>query len=69
MEKEMVEEPGKNFYPKEIVIFPLPFILDKILKRCNFSFPPRESGLLRLFNPFSATVTGRFGMGTVRMGA
>jgi hypothetical protein len=39
------------------------------LKRCNFSFPPRESGLLRLSNPFSATMTGRFGMGTVWMGA
>jgi hypothetical protein len=44
MEKEMVEEPGKNFYPKEIVIFPLPFVLYKILKRCNFSFPLGRAG-------------------------
>jgi hypothetical protein len=31
--------------------------------------PPREGGLLRLSKAFSATLTGRFGMGTVRMGA
>jgi hypothetical protein len=34
-----------------------------------FHSPPKESGLLRLARAFSATLTGRFGMGTERMGA
>jgi hypothetical protein len=29
----------------------------------------REGGLLRLSNTLSATMTGRFGMGTVKKGA
>jgi hypothetical protein len=37
-------------------------------KRYIFHSPPKGSGLLRL-SAFSATLTGRFGMGTVRMGA
>jgi hypothetical protein len=35
----------------------------------NFSFPPMEGVLLRLSRTFSATLTGRLGMGTLRMGA
>jgi hypothetical protein len=35
----------------------------------SFHSPPKESGLLRLSRAFSATLTGRFGMGMVRMGA
>jgi hypothetical protein len=38
-------------------------------KRIDLSFPPKRGGLLRLSRAFSATLTGRFGMGTVRMGA
>jgi hypothetical protein len=34
-----------------------------------FDSPPKGGGLLRLSRAFSATLTGRFGMGTVRMGA
>ncbi|KAJ3623391.1 hypothetical protein MTP99_019620 [Tenebrio molitor] len=34
-----------------------------------FHSPPKGGGLLRLSRAFSATLTGRFGMGTVRMGA
>jgi hypothetical protein len=37
-------------------------------KRYIFHSPPKGGGLLRL-SAFSATLTGRFGMGTVRMGA
>jgi hypothetical protein len=34
-----------------------------------FHFPPPKGGrLLRLPRAFSATLSGRFGMGTVRMG-
>jgi hypothetical protein len=45
--------------------------MDKIEKkeRIHLSFPPKGGGLLRLLRAFSATLTGRFGMGTVRMGA
>jgi hypothetical protein len=35
----------------------------------NLSFPPKGGGLLRLPRAFSAALTGRFGMGTVRMAA
>jgi hypothetical protein len=38
-------------------------------ERIHLSFPPEGGGLLRLSRAFSATLTGRFGMGTVRMGA
>jgi hypothetical protein len=38
-------------------------------KRYIFHSPRRGGGLLRLSRAFSATVTGRFGIGTVRMGA
>jgi hypothetical protein len=38
-------------------------------KRYIFHSPPKGGGLLRLSRAFSATLTGRFGMGTVRMGA
>jgi hypothetical protein len=37
-------------------------------KRYIFHSPPKGGGLLRR-SAFSATLTGRFGMGTVRMGA
>jgi hypothetical protein len=36
-------------------------------KMIHLSVPPE--GLLRLSRAFSATLTGRFGLGTVRMGA
>jgi hypothetical protein len=38
-------------------------------ERIHLSFPPKGGGLLRLSRAFSAILTGRFGMGTVRMGA
>jgi hypothetical protein len=38
-------------------------------ERIHFSFPPEGGGLLRLSRAFSATLTGRFGMGTVSTGA
>jgi hypothetical protein len=38
-------------------------------ERIHVSLPPKGGGLLRLSRAFSATLTGRFGMGTVRMGA
>jgi hypothetical protein len=42
----------------------------KQLKKKDTSFiPPKRGGLLRLSRAFSATLTGRFGMDTVRMGA
>jgi hypothetical protein len=34
----------------------------------TFFIPPEGGWLLRLSRAFSATLTGRFGMGTVRMG-
>jgi hypothetical protein len=37
-------------------------------ERIHFSFPSEGGGLLRVSRAFSATLTGRFGMGTVRMG-
>jgi hypothetical protein len=45
---------------------------DTLVKRkrmIHFSFPPKGSGLLRLSIAFSVTLTGRFGIGMVRMGA
>jgi hypothetical protein len=38
-------------------------------ERIHLSFPPEGGGLLRLSRAFSATLTGIFEMGTVRMGA
>jgi lysosomal alpha-mannosidase len=38
-------------------------------KEYIFHSPPKGGGLLRLSRAFSATLTGRFGMGMVRMGA
>jgi hypothetical protein len=38
-------------------------------KDTSFIPPRRGGGLLRLSRAFSVTLTGRFGMGTVRMGA
>jgi hypothetical protein len=45
---------------------------DKMKKKCDrtgyiFHSPPNGGGLLRLSKAFSTTLTGRFGMGTVRM--
>jgi hypothetical protein len=39
----------------------------KIRKGYIFHFPPKGGGLLRLSTAFAATLTRRFGMGTVRM--
>jgi hypothetical protein len=38
-------------------------------ERIHISFSPKGGGLLRLSRAFSATLTERFGMGTVRVGA
>jgi hypothetical protein len=43
--------------------------IEKKKETVHLSFPPKGGGLLRLSRAFSATLTGRFGMGTVRMGA
>jgi hypothetical protein len=37
-------------------------------ERIHLSFPPKGGRLLRLSRAFSATLTGNFGMGAVRMG-
>jgi hypothetical protein len=51
-------------------IFSQPRFASYLLQeRIHLSFPPKGGGLLRLPRAFSATLTGRFGMGTVRMGA
>jgi hypothetical protein len=41
----------------------------KVVKGYIFHSPPKGGGLLRLSRAFSATLTGNFGMGAVRMGA
>jgi hypothetical protein len=38
-------------------------------ERIHLSFPPKGGRLLKLSRAFSATLTGRFGMGMVRVGA
>jgi hypothetical protein len=46
-------------------------IYDNIIVKGGYIFHslPKGGGLLRRSRAFSATLTGRFGMGTVRMGA
>jgi hypothetical protein len=45
-------------------------MVDEKKERIHLFIPLRRgAGLLRLSRAFSATLTGRFGMGTVRMGA
>jgi hypothetical protein len=69
----MAEKGDKKQYKSLLQIFIFfivtLFFCKKKKERIHVSFPPKGGGLLRLSRAFSATLTGRFGMGTVRMGA
>jgi hypothetical protein len=45
------------------------YLIETEGKDTSFITPKGRGGLMRHSRAFSATLTGRFGMGTVRMGA
>jgi hypothetical protein len=58
---------SKTHFFKWHAVFIIALVERSILERIHFSSPPEGVGLLRISRAFSTTLTGRFGMGTVRM--
>jgi hypothetical protein len=74
MHQDISKNNNKERKPKSLLVAVVDLSRYAILEKWrrkgkNLSFPPKGGGVLRLPRAFSAALTGRFGMGTVRMAA